>query len=132
MTKQPEIKAGQRWKHGGTLNVSEVIFADSKTVLIERCSDEHRTWFYPGDFTRGYSLVPESKLRPITAADIMKMLAEHNVIYSRNKAKGCGKWIIVHAPEYLDVDLENTEISHNPFVTNPVIVGPMVMDEVGE
>jgi hypothetical protein len=131
-----EIKAGQRWKLKKPDQYSyilTVVFADGESVLTEnecgkRCLDHVHI------LTEYYELIPEPKTRPITAADIIKMLAVNPTIYRCHRIGQ--EWGMLTAPAAWLVDNEKElaeyQYSHNPFATNPVIVGPMVVDEVGK
>lgn len=133
MTTQPEIKAGQRWESNGTgyslKYVVVVLFADPYVVLV--CDGgAYRRTLNIDDFLACFFIAPKPKTRHVTADDIMKMLAANPVLFYKGEHNT--SWWLLRSPQELPPDTSTTIYSPNPFAANPVIVGPMVTDEVGE
>ena len=146
MTTQPEIKAGQRWKFpghkvkqwDGSSVIAEVKLIDDSFVYLRGAKKHEAFTVELNYFIEHYEPVPEPKTRPITKDDVLKMLAVNPHLFMRpiNKCGTIAFWSSTNNPV---VWLENTknnlsgyQYSHNPFAPNPVVVGPMVVDEVGE
>lgn len=140
----PEIKVGQRYRFpsdkvkqwDGSAAVVEVKAADGDFVYLRDTKKLEGYVITVSYFLENYEPVPEPKTRLTTADDIMKMLAVNPVLFMRpiNKCGTIAFWSSTNNPV---VWLENTknnlsgyQYSHNPFAPNPVVVGPMMMDEV--
>ena len=125
-----EIKAGQRWRGSSERvfnDTVQVLFFGEKCVLLLRCKDIR--FVLDADwFLKNYTLIPEPKTRPITKDDVMKMLAVNSTLWF---CRSGDDWGMITASTWLtdmaeQGQLKYCKFSHNPFATNPVIVGPTV------
>lgn len=122
----PEIKAGQRWKAKNPDRYSyilTVLFVDHESVLTEnecgiRCLDPVIS------FNEYNQLLPEPQTRPITADDIMKMLAANPVLWYSELEED--SWDLVESSLLRRSDVCGFKYSHNPFAANAEIVGPEI------
>jgi hypothetical protein len=143
MNTQPEIKAGQRWRFpkdgfnkstwDGSTAIAEVKLVDDHFVYLRDTKKREAYTVTVDYFQEYYEPCPEPKTRPITADDVMKMLAVNPVLFHRDAKKdphwyqstARGLWLHNHS----DI-LHEYQFSHNPFAPNAKIVGPEI--EVGE